>query len=239
MDLPNQPLTKKREKELKKLEKLEHQQKERKKQKLIYLLLVFSALVIVGLFIFALIYIRNENIRAIKTDKDPSQGPDNALVEIREYSDFTCPACQMAALYLRLALVDYKDKVKLIYNDLANPGHKNSFESAVAAECAWKQNKFWEFHDLLFEKQNEWVNSNEVNKKMEEYAQSLSLNADDFKQCLDNKEVKDSVSRDLKEAVLLKIESTPTFFVNDEKMVGVKTTQDWKDLFEQKLSAGK
>lgn len=85
------------------------------------------------------------------------RGDKNAKVTIVEYSDFQCPFCQRAIPTMEQILNDYKGQVRLVYKHLPLPSiHPNAQITAEASECAGEQNKFWEFHDVLFNKQQEW-----------------------------------------------------------------------------------
>ena len=85
------------------------------------------------------------------------KGDKNAKVTIIEYSDFQCPFCQKSFMTMNQILNDYKGKVRLAYKHLPIQSiHPNAQIAAEAAECAGEQNKFWEYHDTLFNKQQEW-----------------------------------------------------------------------------------
>ncbi len=85
------------------------------------------------------------------------KGEKNAKVTIIEYSDFQCPFCQRSFTTMNQILSDYKGQVRLAYKHLPIQSiHPNAQIAAEAAECAGEQNKFWEYHDTLFNKQQEW-----------------------------------------------------------------------------------
>lgn len=85
------------------------------------------------------------------------KGDKNAKVTIIEYSDFQCPFCQRSFTTMNQILTDYKGKIRLVYKHLPIQSiHPNAQIAAEASECAGEQNKFWEYHDNLFNKQQEW-----------------------------------------------------------------------------------
>jgi protein-disulfide isomerase len=86
----------------------------------------------------------------------PIRGDSNAKITIVEYSDFQCPYCQAATPTINQILNEYKGKVKLAYKHLPLSIHKNAQKAAEASECAKEQGKFWEYHDLLFNTQQQW-----------------------------------------------------------------------------------
>src|SRR5581483_190972 len=84
----------------------------------------------------------------------------NTKVTIIEFADFQCPACGQAHPALKQILEEYKGKVTFIYRHFPLPQHQNAILAAKASEAAGEQGKFWEMHDMLYEKQNEWSESN-------------------------------------------------------------------------------
>ncbi len=83
---------------------------------------------------------------------DPVFGPENAPVTIIEFSDFECPFClrHFQETYPRL-LENYEGQIRYIFKDLPLTSiHPNAFPAAIAAQCAFEQDAFWPYHDLLF-----------------------------------------------------------------------------------------
>jgi protein-disulfide isomerase len=78
----------------------------------------------------------------------PVKGPAAASVTIIVFPDYLCPACNGLEPMLHQVLENYPDNVKLV-NKLC-PKHDFSREAIEAAYAAWDQDKFWEYHDLLF-----------------------------------------------------------------------------------------
>ncbi len=79
-------------------------------------------------------------------------GPENAKVIIVEFSDFECPFCVRAYPTVKQILSEYKNDVKLYYKQFPlNNIHPNAQKAAEASLCAADQEKFWEWHDKIFE----------------------------------------------------------------------------------------
>src|SRR3990167_7658122 len=92
-------------------------------------------------------------------DKDFSAGPSDGEITLVEYSDFQCPACAVWYPILNQLKSDaeIKDQLRIIYRFFPlSQIHTNAELSSRSAYAAGQQNKFWEYHDLLFEKQEEW-----------------------------------------------------------------------------------
>ena len=154
---------------------------------------------------------------------------DNSIgtgqISIVEYSDFQCPACGAAEPYVKEILQKYGNKTKLTYKHFPLPFHQYAAKAAEASECAGDQDKFWEYHDKLFENQNKLdVGS------LKKYAQQNGLDTDLFNKCLDSGTMASRVSQDKAEAKSLGVDATPTFFVNGKKHVGVLTPEKFLEL---------
>ena len=88
---------------------------------------------------------------------DPARvkGNPNAPITIVEFSDFQCPFCKRVTPTLDKLLTQYEGKVRLAYRDFPlSQLHPQAQKAAEAARCAGEQDKFWEYHDLLFADQH-------------------------------------------------------------------------------------
>ncbi len=88
----------------------------------------------------------------------PIEGSPDAAVVVVEFSDFQCPFCQRwyyESLPEIRALAGDDVAVAFLHFPLTQR-HPNAAGAHFAAECAGAQGKFWEMHDLLFERQDEW-----------------------------------------------------------------------------------
>lgn len=140
-------------------------------------------------------------------------------VVLVEFSDFQCPACQSVQEPLKQILKKFDGKVTFVYRHFPLISiHKNAMMAAYAAEAADLQGKFWEFHDMLFEKQSEWSGLSDPRDKFGEYVAQIEIDIDKFKSDLESQVVKDRVAVDLLATTRYRLSGTPTFFVN-----GVKT----------------
>lgn len=159
-----------------------------------------------------------EYVANVSVDDDPSQGPSNAPVTIVEFSDFQCPFCAQAEAPLRQLMADYAGKVRLVYRDLPlETIHAQAFQASLAANCANEQGKFWEMHALLFANQSALDKSN-----LERYALQLGLDSPRFSTCLATAKYADEIRHDMTAAREYGVNSTPTFFVNGTRVVGIE-----------------
>ncbi len=144
-------------------------------------------------------------------------GNPDAKVSIIEFSDFQCPYCKMLAdaISQLMNTGDYKNKVKVSFKTLPLSFHAQSNDAAMAAECAGEQGKFWPMHDMLFAKQADWGNANDITK-FKSYAVQLKLDTAKFNQCLDSKKYQADIDADANLAKDYNISGTPALFVNDQ-----------------------
>ena len=167
-------------------------------------------------------------ILQVSMDDDPVKGDVDAPVTVIEFSDFQCPFCSRFYTNTLAELEEnYIDtgKVKLVYRDLPLTSiHPNAFPAHVAAECADEQDKFWDYHDMLFEKQAEWsrLSSDDLSDKLLEYGTTIGLNTPNFESCLSSQEMEDEVNADLSDARTFGATGTPSFFIGNEKNGYVK-----------------
>jgi len=132
-------------------------------------------------------------------------------IAIVEFSDFQCPFCARHATEtlpaLRKDLID-SGKARYIMLNLPLAMHPQAIPAAEAAECAAAQGKYWEMHDLLFEKQKELANADYM-----AYARRLGLDAERYATCLSDDRTMAKIKADEKEAERLGVNTTPALFV--------------------------
>ncbi len=147
-------------------------------------------------------------------------GPADAKVTIVEFSDFECPACRVAEPPMRALLKLYDGKVRLVFKHFPlERMHRWARAGAIAAECAGKQGKFWEFHHELYDHQEEWA-SEKSTERLAAYAKKLKLDSAAWLSCRQDPAVNDAVSADAQDGNNAWVGSTPTFFINGKRFVG-------------------
>jgi protein-disulfide isomerase len=168
----------------------------------------------------------------------PVKGADNAKVVIVEYSDFQCPFCKRGKDMLPEILKEYNGKVKIAYKQLPLKNHNWAMPAAVASMCAYQQgnDKFWAFHDKLFDSQKDITLENSK-EKFNQYAKEVGLDTKKFDTCLGSKEVQAEVENQMKEATSVGVQSTPTFVVNGMIVPGANP-EGLKSAIEIQLSEG-
>lgn len=150
-----------------------------------------------------------------KPDDDATLGEKDAPVTLIEFVDYQCPFCKrffdQTFSQLKTEYVD-TGKIKLVMRDFPLSFHQNAQKASEATECAEEGGKFWEMHDLLFAKQDEWASSTTANDLFKQYAASLGLGKT-FDSCLDTGKHAQEVQKDLSDGTTAGINGTPGFWV--------------------------
>ena len=177
-------------------------------------------------------------VEGVSTDDDPSLGSIDAPVTIIEFSDFECPFCKgFFDNTLKEITKNYIDtgKVKYVLRDFPlSDIHPNAEIAAEAANCANDQNKYWEFHDLLFENQEDWVSGNPT-VEFKKYGSILSLNEKSFELCLESGKYVDEILKDMQDGFVAGVQGTPTFYINGVKIVGAQAYSIFKQVIDEEL----
>lgn len=137
-------------------------------------------------------------------------------VVVTEFGDFQCPACKQYEPTVEKIRSDYKDQVQLVFKHfpLYPTPHKNAQVSAYASEAAANQGKFWEMHDKLYDKQDDWAELGNPKDKFIGYAGDIGLDVDRFKRDYDSEAGKANINRDKDLGTKLQLKGTPSFFIN-------------------------
>lgn len=154
----------------------------------------------------------------------PILGSANAQITIVEFGDYQCEMCHSWFHNTRGTIIDnYVDtgKVNIIFVDLAFLG-SDSPVAAQATHCANEQGKYWEYHSILYYKQ-EGIDNGWASKSMlKEYANELKLDSDQFADCIDSGKYAKNVQDSYNDAVKLKVSSTPTFYLFNHQSEAVE-----------------
>ena len=177
-----------------------------------------------------------KNPANISFGKNPVLGPDTAKVTIIEFSDYQCPYCAKAETTIREIYAAYNGSIRIAYRNFPLPAriHPYAQKAAEASECANEQGKFWEYHNMLFDKQAEW--SPIGYSKFKEYAVDLGLNETQFNDCLDSGKYASAVADDAAQGSDLGVSGTPAFFINGQELVGAQPFSAFKTVIDAELA---
>jgi protein-disulfide isomerase len=105
--------------------------------------------------------------------------------------------------------------------------------AAEAAECASDQNKFWEYHDLLFASQNGENQGAFSKDNLKKLAVQLGLDAKAFNDCLDTGKYTQIIQQQTALARQIGVQSTPSFVINGTPLVGGQPFEAFQQIIEQ------
>ncbi|MEM4271761.1 MAG: thioredoxin domain-containing protein [Candidatus Pacearchaeota archaeon] len=174
----------------------------------------------------------NINIGKINISNAWIRGNENAPVSLIEYGCYSCHYTKEAEAAVREVLADKKlgEKVKLVYMDVPLDIHPYSVEAGEAAICAGEQGKYWEYHDILFERQSEINDSSLV-----VFALEIGLNESEFNLCLNANSTKERIKQSREGAIDIGLYGTPTFIIGEEILVGPQKASVLKGKIEKEL----
>lgn len=153
-----------------------------------------------------------------RADRARVRGAEDAPIRLVEISDFECPFCAqyfretypaIDSLYVQTGIVRY------VWISFPNPQHARAWPAIEAAFCAGTVGRFWEMHDLLFQRQEEWRDAKEPAAVFRRYAEELGIDGPSFGDCTENDRVAQLQVRDYQGAISAGINSTPFFVLAD------------------------
>jgi protein-disulfide isomerase len=188
----------------------------------------------------------------INVEGQPFLGPSNAKVTVVEFSDFQCPFCGAAAGTHAELIARFKGqdptwtasvpkleelakagKIKLVFMQFPLSSiHENAEKAAEASECAFEQNKFWEYQTVLFQHQETLTADN-----LKQYAKDLGLDATKFDTCLDSGKMAAVVQKDFQAGQAVGVRGTPAFFVNGQLVSGAQPWSAFEPLINTALAS--
>lgn len=148
-------------------------------------------------------------------------GQGSARVEVTEYVDFECPVC---ASFATIQMPTIKDqlintgKVRWRFRDYPLPIHRYSRFAAHAAQCAGAQGRYFEMQDQLFT-HHQWAQTGkDPSSLFRTLAQSAGVDLNAYDTCMQEGKFAQRIEYSRQEGDSLRVDGTPTFFVNGKKM---------------------
>lgn len=146
---------------------------------------------------------------------DHYQGNAKAKNVLIEYADFQCPSCAAASADLQQVPDKFPDTVFVFRYFPLVQIHANSVEAALAAEAAGNQGKYWEMHDILFQKQSDWAGLADPLDAFVQYAQTAGVaDINQFRNDVTGKKNLGIVQAESDQALGLNLQGTPSYFFN-------------------------
>ena len=165
---------------------------------------------------------------------DITYGPDNPELTVIEYSDFQCPFCAEYAKWMTQLRAKYGDRVQFVFRNYPLADHEWATFAAQAAYAASLQGKFWEMHDLLYERQDEWAESSDPRQLFDSYAESLGLDVDQFHTDADAQSTLDFINKQAKAGKAAGVSHTPWFVIGNESVLP-RSLEQFEQAIEERL----
>lgn len=159
------------------------------------------------------------------TQADRTRGAADAPVTLLFYGDFQDPPSAVFANVLQELIAKYPEELRVAYRDfplVTNPGHEKAGYAAHAAHAAALQGKYWEMHDLLFEKQEEWspLSAADFERWLAEQAERLELDAAQFNEDRQSDAVVEKVRQAFVAGQEIALPGTPFLLINGQIYAG-------------------
>lgn len=162
----------------------------------------------------------------------PHRGAESARIKIVEFGDYQCVHCQRAARVLHRLVEKYPEQVQVVYMDF--PINQSGISRVVAegAACAERQDRYWDYHDLAFDRQTELRDDSPV-----KLADMLGLDEAAFAECMAGNAGRVRVERSAREGHRLGIRATPSIFVNGKPFGSNHLERDLERIIQEKTDA--
>ena len=143
-------------------------------------------------------------------------GSDSAPVEVMEFADYQCPACQQFETIqfpaVKRQLIE-TGMVRWRYRDFPLDMHPHARLAAHAVACANDQGKVWEMHAMMYARQQEWSPVRNATGKFEDYAGEIGLDKNAYNQCMESAKYAGRIQASVQEGVKLGVGGTPNFII--------------------------
>lgn len=174
-----------------------------------------------------------QDIARVANATSPQLGNPNASLKIVEFLDFDCPYCEESYGPVRELMEQYKDKVLLtVRNFPLEDVHPRALPSALAAECAKEQGKFWVYHDKLYADQDHHEDAD-----FSRLIQEVGGDQRAFDQCYQAARYQSVIDKDIADGLRAGVEGTPTFFFNGIRIQGAFDKATLEAVMKQFLTA--
>ena len=219
----------------KRKEMREQRKKDQRRNRFIFIAIITAGALLFGYFLI------NQNLNSANpgTVNTPSTttpktqvgqtslGDPNAPVKMDVWEDFQCSGCLAYSLKLEPQILQtFVDTGKVFYTYHFYPfidgGQGESHDAANAAMCASAQNKFWDYHDMLFAN---WLGENAgsyTKARLQDFATRVGLDMTAFENCFKENTYSDYIQKDVDAGTKLGVPPTPGIFINGQMVVSSK-----------------
>lgn len=167
-----------------------------------------------------------------------ASGDKEAPVIIREFGDYQCPACAQFEPVAKRIRSEFEDtgKVRFIFFDFPLPMHANAEKAAIASRCAARQNQARDYHEQLFQDQDQWADEDDPESRFLDMALENGLDTHKLKSCMASDQPRKAIQKERQAGRAIQLASTPTIMVNDTVYEGVLSYKQLKQAIEKELA---
>jgi Protein-disulfide isomerase len=128
-------------------------------------------------------------------------------------------------------------KVRLAFLNFPIPSlHPNALVASEAAMCAGVQGKFWEMHDALFNKQEKWAKVSNPVPAFDSLSHAAGVDANRWRECVAGHGALALINADRDRLGTRGVQSTPTFFIGDESVLGAQPVDSFRVVIKRQLA---
>lgn len=172
----------------------------------------------------------DDSDRFALVDDDPYLGEEDAPIVIVEFSDFFCSYCKRHFDQTFTPLLEnYGQHIRYVYRDFARLTPEST-PAAAAAQCAFAQGKFWEFHGAFFDNQPDLGYDFYIATAAE-----FELDIEAYTACLDEARYIDEVEIDGFDGQIAGVRGTPGFFINGQILSGAQPYSIFERMIRREL----
>jgi protein-disulfide isomerase len=165
-----------------------------------------------------------------------TKGSPTAPVTVYEMADFQCPACRQFAL-TTFPVIDrdfiQTGKVRWVFvNFPLSSIHRNAVAAAQVAMCAARQHRFWQLHDVLYARQEDWAPLDQPLPRLLALADSAGVRHDSLLSCVNSRATVDAIAQDAQGSVRAGANATPSFYIEGGLASGAIPAPDFSRILD-------
>lgn len=181
---------------------------------------------------------KDEINKVLLSEPSPGRGGLHAPITIVEFGDFECPFCKRLNDWVQALAAEGID-LRLVFKHFPVTGHPWARDAAAFAICAEKQSNdaFWRLHDFFFENQAA-LNGATLKERLMLYVKDdPRIDSSRLVSCVHKNEADERIARDSELAAQFRVRSTPTLFVNGERVGALQSTNDLRSVLQRALKS--
>ncbi len=197
--------------------------------------LILAVVVIVGIIAGATFFANNKT----EPEAKPSgnfYGQEEGIITFTEYADFQCPGCASFEKINSAVRKKFGNQVRFEFKHFPIVAiHPNTIAAHRAVEAAARQGKFWEMHDMVFARQQEWTTVSRPSEVLRGFAEQLGLDLKKYDTDVKSPEILATINADTKKGKELGIVGTPSFFIDGVEIKNPTETVNTLDSMSEQI----